>query len=85
MLALQLPHLVRIDECDPELTVVDPFGAQDLSRELDSARLVHRQAAPVLDLNGDHLFCSSVCSLYASTIRCTSLWRTTSLWSNSTN
>src|SRR5579859_1582585 len=79
MLALQPLHLVRVDECNPKLTVVDPLGVQDAPRELDRARLVHAQAASVLDLDGDHRFRSSVCSLYASTIRCTSLCRTTSL------
>src|SRR3954463_4052939 len=73
MIPFQPAHLVRADERDPELTAVDPLGAQDPLRELAHARLVHDQAAPVLELDGNHLFCSSVCSLYASTMRCTSL------------
>ena len=48
------------------------------SRLLDRGGLVDVHPAPVRHLNGDHRFRSSVCSLYASTMRWTSLWRTTS-------
>src|SRR5438105_5678000 len=85
VIALQLAHLVRTDERDPELAVLDPLGPQHAPRELDGPGLVDLRPASVLDVDGDHRFRSSVCSLYASTMRCTSLCRTTSLCPNSTN
>src|SRR5262249_14110708 len=85
VLGLQRAHLVFADEGDPQLAVVHAFGPEHASRELDSRRLVDCDAASVVHLDRDHRLRSSPCSLYASTMRCTSLWRTTSRWPNSTN
>src|SRR5215469_5506978 len=74
MLALQRAHLLFVDERNPELAVVHAFGAEHPARQLHRRRLVDLDAASVVDLDGDHRPRSSVCSLYASTIRWTSLW-----------
>src|SRR5438477_7386087 len=83
MLALERAHLVLTDEGDSQLAVGHTLRAQHLPRELDRGGLVDLHPAPVRHLDGDHRFRSSVCSLYASTMRWTSLWRTTSRWPNS--
>ena len=54
VLALQGPHLVGPDEREPELAVLDPLGAQHAAGELDRGALVHRLAASVVDLDGQH-------------------------------
>src|SRR5207248_495376 len=73
VLALQGAHLLLTDEGDAELTVLDTLGAKHVARQLDRAALVDVDAASVVDLDRDHLLRSSLCSLYASTIRWTSL------------
>src|SRR5688572_12933142 len=90
MLALQSPDLLGLDEVDAELALLDSLGGEHVPRERDDALFVHGAAAAVVDLDGDHhrLRCvpdSSAWRLYASTIRCTSLCRTTSLCVNWTN
>ena len=62
-----------------------PSAAQHLPRELD--RAASSTTTPLRFSTSTEIIlpsvpCSSVCSLYASTIRCTSLWRTTSLFPN---
>ena len=89
VLALQRAHLVRRDERDPELAVLDSLAGEHLPGERHGARLVDDRGAPVRDLDLDHHRrradpVSSACRLYASTIRCTSLCRTTSSCPNST-
>ena len=82
MLELERAALLGADEHEPEVTRLDSFTGEHLAGELDGAGLVDGDARPVLDLDLDHRFrsvpVSSECFLYASTIRCTSLWRTTS-------
>src|SRR5579864_5663037 len=82
VLLLQGAALVRPDEDEPELARVDAFRCEHAPRELAGALLVDLDARAVVDLDVDHRFLavpvSSECSLYASTIRCTSLCRTTS-------
>ena len=82
MLELQRAALVRLDEHEPELARLDALAAEHAAQELDRPRLVDSDTGAVVDLDLDHrLRCVPVCSewsLYASTIRCTSLWRTTS-------
>ena len=82
VLELQRPALVGADEHETDVARVDSFGAEHLPDELDGGGLVDRDAGPVLDLDLDHVFravpVSSAWRLYASTIRWTSLWRTTS-------
>src|SRR5690348_1745966 len=88
MLPFQRAALVRPHEGDPELPRADAFSREDGARKLDGTGLVHLLARAVDDLDLYHrLRCVPVCSaccLYASTIRCTSLCRTTSWWLNST-
>src|SRR5207244_4419385 len=85
---LQRAALLRADEGKPELARADSLALQHEARELDRRRLVDLPARPVDDVDLYHrLRCVPVWSawrLYASTIRCTSLWRTTSWWLNST-
>src|SRR5579872_2446391 len=89
VLALQRLALLRADEREPELARVDAFGSEDAADQLDRAGLVDLHARPVLDLDLDHrrrsVPVSSEWRLYASTIRCTSLCRTTSWWLKWTN
>src|SRR4029079_17673221 len=89
VLPLECTHLGRADERDPELAVRHPFGRAHVAGERDRTFVVHGDAASVRDLDLEHQRCraepvSSACRLYASTIRCTSLCRTTSSWPNST-
>src|SRR6185312_12171967 len=89
VLALQVAALVGADEREPELASADSFSREHGLHEPDRGRLVHFPARAVDHLDVDHLLrwvpVCSACCLYASTIRCTSLWRTTSWWLNSTN
>src|ERR671919_236406 len=89
VLALQLPHASGPLEADAEIAFADALGRQDAAAELGDGRLVDRRPAPVLELDPNHRRrCVPVCSawcLYASTIRCTRTWRTTSWCPNSTN
>src|SRR5512142_2390903 len=82
MLLLEGPALLRPDEREPELARADAFACQHRARELDYGRFVHRGARTVDDFDLDQRLrwvpVCSACRLYASTIRCTSLWRTTS-------
>src|SRR4051794_9593483 len=82
VLALQLAHLVGADEGEPELAVLDPLRPQRAPRQLDGGLALDLVAGPVVHLDEDHrsraVPVSSACSLYASTIRWTSLCRTTS-------
>src|SRR6186997_2729256 len=93
VIALQRTHLVRPDECEPEVSRVDALGRQNEARDLLGARLVDLGAASILDLDRHHAAdhfrrcvpVSSACLRYASTMRCTSLCRTTSSWPKRTN
>src|SRR5581483_8029366 len=84
VIALQRPHLLAGDEREAELAVVDSLGPEHAPGQLDRGGLVDLDAAPILDLDRQHaqrlrsVPVSSACCLYASTIRCTSLCRTTS-------
>src|SRR5690348_8922491 len=86
--ALQRATLVGADEGEPELSGSHALAREDRARKLDGRRLVHLGTRAVVDLDLDHRLrwvpVCSACALYASTIRCTSLWRTTSWWLNST-
>src|SRR4029453_5320536 len=86
---LQGAHLLEADERYPELAVDDSLGCEQLLREHDGPGFVDRRPARVRDLDLDHHRrraepVSSACRLYASTIRWTSLCRTTSSCPNST-
>src|SRR5579862_5906358 len=91
MVALQRLHLFGTDEGKPELAVFDSLGAKHPPGKLDRSRLVYLDPAPVCDLDREHaqrlrsVPVSSACCLYASTMRCTSLCRTTSSWPNRMN
>src|SRR5947207_1974674 len=89
MLELQRSALLRSDEDEAELARLDPLRREHAARELAGALLVDRDARAVVHLDLDHrLRAVPVCSewrLYASTIRWTSLWRTTSRWLKCTN
>ena len=82
VLLFQRAALLRPDEGEPELAGIDPLARQHRPRELDRCGLVHLPTRAVDDFDFYHrLRCVPVCSawrLYASTIRCTSLCRTTS-------
>src|SRR5207342_1643251 len=86
--ALQAPHLLRPDEVQAELTVLDTLLREHLSRQRDRRILLDLDSAPVLDLDRDHRYrrrcvpVSSAWSLYASTIRWTRRCRTTSSFPN---
>ncbi len=54
MLALQLAHLLRPDEREPELPVLDSLSPQHRTRELDGRALVDLDTASVVDLDGQH-------------------------------
>src|SRR5262245_58933888 len=86
VLPLQRPALLRTDEGKPELPRGNPFTREHRLRELDRGGLIHILPRAVVDFDLDHLLrwvpVCSACALYASTIRCTSLWRTTSWWLN---
>src|SRR6266550_3130767 len=85
----QRPHLVGSRERDAKIPVLNSFGGEDAPAEGGCGALVHRDAASILELDTDHLRrcvpVSSAWRLYASTIRWTSMWRTTSWLPNSTN
>src|SRR6266508_2530619 len=90
VVALEVADLFLVDERDPELAVLDAFRGEQAPRELDGSGLVDLHPAPVVDLDRDCHLCravpvSSACCLYASTMRWTSLWRTTSRWLKWTN
>src|SRR3954447_13291150 len=93
MLALQGAHLVRPDEREPEVALFDALGGEHGVRQLFGARLVDFDPASVLDLDRHHAAdhfrrcvpVSSACLRYASTMRWTSLCRTTSSWLKRTN
>src|SRR5438128_9617688 len=89
MLALERAALVRSDEREAELARLDSLAREDALRERDGSRLVDLLAGAVVDRDVNHrercVPVDSAWRLYASTIRCTSLWRTTSWWVNSTN
>src|SRR5439155_9743350 len=88
VLPLQRAALVRPDEGESQLARRHALSREHRLHELDRSGLVHRPARAVDEFDLDHrLRRVPVCSawaLYASTIRCTSLWRTTSWWLNST-
>ena len=54
VLALQALDLVRLDEVDAELAVVDAFGREHLPGERDRPLLVDLLPASVVDLDRDH-------------------------------
>src|SRR5688572_15823360 len=89
VLALQLAHALGRLEGDAEVAVVHPLVAQHPSAGFENGALVLGDAAAVGDLDPDHrrrcVPVSSAWRLYASTIRWTSTWRTTSWLPNSTN
>src|SRR5262245_66554603 len=89
MLLLQTAHLVASHPGETELPVVHALAGEHGSREFLGGHALDRHAAAVRRLNDDHrrraVPVSSAWRLYASTIRCTSLWRTTSSLPNSTN
>src|SRR5262249_36844162 len=77
-------------ECDSELALVDPLGDQHAAGEVGARLLLDLDAASVGDLDDEHqrrrlVPVASACIRYASTIRCTSLCRTTSAFQNPTN
>src|SRR2546423_186043 len=88
MLLLQGAALFRPDEHETELARVNALRGEHASRELGCTLLVDLDARAVVDLDLDHRLravpVSSEWSLYASTMRCTSLCRTTSWWLNCT-
>src|SRR6187200_956488 len=89
VLPLEGAHLFRVDERDPQLAVRHALRREHVAGKLDRTFVVDGDAASVRDLDLEHQRCraepvSSTCRLYASTIRCTSLCRTTSAWPNST-
>ena len=53
VLALECPHLVRPDEREPEVALIDPFGRERRAADLGRGGGVDRRAASVLDLDGD--------------------------------
>src|SRR5687767_5832982 len=87
--ALELAHTHRRLEDDPEVALGDVLRREHAAAELRHARLVDRRPAPVGDLDSYHrrrcVPVSSAWRLYASTMRWTSTWRTTSWLPNSTN
>src|SRR5215471_14089279 len=89
VLALEAPALLGTDEDEPHLSCLDSLCGEHAPHELAGAVAVDLDAGAVLDLDLDHrrraVPVSSVWSLYASTIRWTSLCRTTSRWSKCTN
>src|SRR5690349_50917 len=85
VLGLQRAALLRADECDAELAGVDTLARQDAPRQLAHGRLVDADARAIVELDLDHRVRGSECCLYASTMRCTSLCRTTSWWLKCTN
>src|SRR5207253_3113040 len=92
MVALQRSDLVGVDECKSELALVDTLAGEHATCQLDRRVPVDVLPASVLDLDVHHapylLRCVPVFSawrLYASTIRWTSLCRTTSSCPNRTN
>src|SRR4029079_7037269 len=86
---LQRAALVRADEGDPDLAAIDTLRGQDAAGMVGRSILVDVEARAVLDLDLDQrVRCvpvASACVRYASTIRWTSLCRTTSAFENSTN
>src|SRR3954467_12171907 len=92
MLALERADLVRADELQPELPVPHPLVGPHGADPLRGRGSVELGARTVRDLDLDHrpylrraVPVSSACSLYASTIRWTSLCLTTSSCPNRTN
>src|SRR6266540_2597136 len=90
VLSLQHTHLLRRHERQPQLTLEDALGREHLVRQRCRGIDVDCAPAAIRDLDGDHqrarcVPVSSTWRLYASTIRWTSLWRTTSLCVNRTN
>src|SRR5918995_4300956 len=87
--ALQLPHSLGALERNAEIALLHALRRQHAAADVGDGGLVHGQAASVFELDPDHRRrCVPVCSawrLYASTIRWTSTWRTTSWFPNSTN
>src|SRR5207302_4046435 len=85
VLALEAGDPLRRDEDEPQLAVCNALGGEHPPRQLDRRLLVDLHSRLVRDLDLDHVSqrrrwvpVSSACSLYASTIRWTSLCRTTS-------
>src|SRR5512132_4281605 len=92
VVALERADLVRPDELQAELAVLDPLVVQDGADQLRRRAGVELGARTVRDLDLDHrpyfrraVPVSSACSLYASTIRWTSLCLTTSSCPKRTN
>src|SRR5215471_21633241 len=89
VLALQLATLVGANERESELALLESLGGEDASRELAGRVLVDVLTRPVVHLDLDQrrrsVPVSSEWRLYASTMRCTSLCRTTCLWLKRTN
>ena len=76
MLALERADLVRLDERQPELALLDPLAGKHYLGDGDRLADVQLSPTPVRDLDVDHpsyfrrcVPVSSACSLYASTIR----------------
>jgi hypothetical protein len=90
MFLLQAADLVRPDERDSQLTLLDSLRCEHRTGELLRGRLLDGDAAPVgqLDRHRHRRRCvpvSSEWSLYASTMCWTSLCRTTSSCVKRTN
>src|SRR4051812_48669001 len=93
MVALERADLLRADELQAELAVVDALFVQHAANQLRRGVCVELGARPVRDLDLHHrrpyfrrcVPVSSACSLYASTMRWTSLCRTTSSCPKRTN
>src|SRR5436305_2822602 len=87
MIALQCADLLGIDERQAELAFFDSLRFEHVTCERDRCVDVGFRGGSIDDLDVDHAHhlrrcvpVSSACSLYASTIRWTSLCRTTSWW-----
>src|SRR5437667_8508462 len=85
MIALQCADLLGADELEADFPLIHAFRSQHLTDEIRRGSEVELRARTVgnLDLHHHRYFrrcvpVSSACNLYASTILCTSLCRTTS-------
>src|SRR5439155_19798633 len=87
VVALQHPDLLGADEDEAELPLLDALGGQHRAGKRGRSFLVHLDTAAIRYFDRDHASyllrsvpVSSACSRYASTMRWTSLCRTTSSW-----
>src|SRR6185312_11258858 len=77
--AVQPPHLGPADDREAHLPLGHPLGLERRRQHGRRGLPVEGDMAAVAHLDGDgHSRALSLCSRYALTIRCTSLWRTTS-------